>query len=912
MPGKNSSVLEILHLEDEKTDAALVKDLLEEAGIGCHITLVASRDEFASALSEKKFDLILCDNTIPSFSGTGALLMSRGMASDTPFIFVTGTMGEELAVQTLRDGATDYVLKPGLTRLVPSVKRAIKEADERRKLRLAEKMREMALEDLKVLETKYRGVLDSAPDSVFIVDKRGIITFANKKAELDFGFSKGELIGKAINVLVPDRFQRNHGKELHGFGIHPHARPMGSGIDLFGKRKDGSEFPADIMLSPFVSGKEMTVLAMVRNLAESQKAEKAIRESEERFRTIFEVSPLAMVNVDSHGRFIRCNQAAIKLFGYSQDELLAMRFGDITYPEDREATASVFSDMLLGRNDTARFEKRYVRKDGSILLANLTIAAVRGTQNRFSHAVTIVEDITERRAAEDALRRSEEQYRGLVEGVRDPIFKLSPDGTIRSLNSAFEVITGWPREEWIGRNISEVIHPNDRAKAAAAFQDMVEGLMPVIVEIRIACKSSGYLIMEFNSAPQMRGGAMVGVLCIARDVTSQKSLEEQLRQSQKLEGLGTLAGGIAHDFNNILAIINGYTSFLRRRLQNDEQGTKSLDAITSAAGRATRLVRQLLMFARKQERVLGYLDLNEMVKEMDTLIRETFPKQIAIETALLKGGGIVYGDRSEIHQLLLNLCVNARDAMMERPAGNLAGGVLRLTTSFIKGSLLRAQHPSANSGDYVALTVSDTGVGMDEETTARIFEPFFTTKPEGKGTGLGLSTVYGIVQSHGGIIDVSSSPGGGTTFTVYFAAERTSGESSDTQSLPGGDAVGGNETILVVEDEPGLRDYLQDLLMSEGYKVLTAQDGERAISIFIDSSDINLVLSDIGLPKIGGIDLLGTVKMINPKTRVILASGFLEEDERRKMEEKGVKAFIQKPYQRDELLKKIRSALDEQ
>ena len=911
MSSKNSGFLEIIHLEDDVTDAALIKDLIEGAGIRSHIQLVKSRDEYVAALEAKKYDLILCDNTIPSFSGTGALLMARGMAPDTPFIFVTGTMGEESAVQTLRDGATDYVLKPGLARLVPTVRRAISEADDRRKLKLAEKMREMALEDLKTLEAKYRGVLESAPDAVIIVDKHGSITFANKQAESDFGYSGGELIGKTINLLVPKRFQKMHEKQLHGYEAQPHSRPMSTGTELFGKRKDGTEFPADIMLSPFVSGRDMSVLAMVRDLTEPRKAEKAVKESEERFRTIFEVSPLAMVNIDGEGRFLRCNQAAVKLFGYSQDELLAMTFNDITHPEDRSTASSIFSDILSGKKDSARFEKRYVCKDGRVVLAHLTIAAVRGSQGKFSHAVTIVEDITERRAAEDALKRSEEEYRGLVEGVRDAIFKLSLDGSIQSLNPAFEAITGWRRGEWIGRNISELIHPSDVDETLAAFGKMISVTTPVILEIRIACKSSGYVIMEFNSAPQIRDGETVGVLCIARDVTGQKMLEEQLRQSQKLEGLGTLAGGIAHDFNNILAIINGYTSFLRRTFQNDEQGTKSLDAITSAVGRATGLVRQLLTFARKQERVPGYVDLNEIVMEMYTLVSETFPKQVKIEIALHKGRAIVYGDRSEIHQLLLNLCVNARDAMMERPAGNIAGGVLKISTALVKESALLARHPTAGGHDYIELSVSDTGVGMDEETKSRIFEPFFTTKPEGKGTGLGLATVYGIVQSHGGFIDVSSVPGNGTTFSVHFAAERGTDESADNLTGSEGSAVGGSETILVVEDEPGLRDYVQDLLMSEGYKVLTAQDGERAISIFINQSNINLILSDIGLPKIGGIDLLETVKVINPDTRIILASGFVEENERRRMEEKGVKAFIQKPYQREELLKKIRSVLDE-
>jgi CheY-like chemotaxis protein len=280
-----------------------------------------------------------------------------------------------------------------------------------------------------------------------------------------------------------------------------------------------------------------------------------------------------------------------------------------------------------------------------------------------------------------------------------------------------------------------------------------------------------------------------------------------------------------------------------------------------------------------------------------------------ISIELYGGPTPVYGDRSQIHQLILNLCVNARDAMMDRDDGSPVGGILGIATDIAKGSGMKKRYPGASEDEYIALRVSDTGKGMDEETRRRIFEPFFTTKPQGKGTGLGLSTVYGIVQNHAGIIDVESEPGSGTAFTVYLPVRRQAvieeiliGDESDLR--------GGNETILVVEDEPGLREYLEDLLTAEGYRVLTAQDGEKAISVFMGHDDIDLVLSDIGLPKIGGIDLMEAVRTMKPGTGVILASGYLDESERRRMAQKGVASFIQKPYQREELLKRIRSALD--
>ena len=904
-----NNTIKVLHLEDNAGDARLIHSMMEDAGINCKVRLVGSREDYLEALAKGRFDLILCDYSLPSFDGRDALQIAREKIPDIPFIFVSGTIGEERAVQALVDGATDYVLKPGLARLAPAVRRAVREAEEGKKLKTVEGRRQTAVQELRILESKYRGVLENAPDAAIIIDERETITFANKGAEKMFGYSRDELIGKPLWILIPKRFQGSHARKLKSFNAHPHARPMSTGLELYGMRKDGVEFPADIMLSPFAKDKDITVLAIVRDLSETKHSEKALRESEEKFRTIYEASPVAIVEVAEDGRFLSCNPAALNLFGYSEDELLEMNIADLKHPEDEAVVPLLLAELGKLKMCKVKIEKRFIRKNGITIIVQLTVSAVMDEASKLDHAVIIIDDVTDRRMAEEALRNSEEQYRSLVDGVRDAIFRLSPGGVILSLNLAFETMTGWKREEWIGRSFTELIHSDERERALLALKNVADGENSVVTEYRIATRSGRYLIGEINTAAQVRDGKLIGFLGIARDVTDQKSLEEQLRQSMKLEGLGTLAGGIAHDFNNILAIITGYASFLRRTVTSDEKGVRSLDAIETAASRATGLVRQLLTFARREETVIGYLDVNEVVNEMQKLIGETFPKQIMISIELYGGPTPVYGDRSQIHQLILNLCVNARDAMMDRDDGSPVGGILGIATDIAKGSAMKKRYPGASEDEYIALRVSDTGKGMDEETRRRIFEPFFTTKPQGKGTGLGLSTVYGIVQNHAGIIDVESEPGSGTAFTVYLPVRRQAvieEESIGDES----DLRGGNETILVVEDEPGLREYLEDLLTAEGYRVLTAQDGEKAISVFMGHDDIDLVLSDIGLPKIGGIDLMEAVRTMKPGTGVILASGYLDESERRRMAQKGVASFIQKPYQREELLKRIRSALD--
>ncbi len=779
-----SEKLRILELEDNPKDATLIDSFLKEGGIKYSKELVKSKRSFNAALEEGNFDLIISDFSLPEITGREAMIIAQQKAPDTPFIFVSGITGEDAAIQALTEGATDYVLKSKLSRIVPAVKRAIKESDEERKLRLAEKMREMALEDLRESEARFRGLLESAPDAVVIVSGKDKITFVNTGTEKIFGYNRGELIGQPLSTLVPDRFKQNHESHLKDFTLHPHTRALSSGLGLFGRRKDGTEFPADIMLSPLTTNQDVAVLAMIR-------------------------------------------------------------------------------------------------------------------------------DITEIRKAEEALRRSEELHRSLVDGARDAIFSMSENAIIQSLNPAFETITGWKREDWIGKSITDLIHPDDRKKAVASLQKVIQGEVVGVNDYRILKKSGEHLIGEFNTTSLLRDGKHIGLLGIARDVTAQRSLEDQLRQSQKMESIGILAGGIAHDFNNILGIITGHVSLLRKAIPSNENLTKGLDSIEKAAERAIGLVRQLLMFARKHDRVLDFVNVNDIATEIYHLISETFPKPLKISIETTDELTVVHGDRYEIYQLLLNLCVNARDAMTDHHSNNLDGGILMIRTAVVNAVTLKNRFPSAESDKYIKISVSDTGVGMNEETQKRIFEPFFTTKTEGKGTGLGLSTVHGIVQSNNGLIEVDSKEGSGTKFNIYLPLARLGNESEMPAQEDTSRVMGGRETILLVEDEPGLRAFVEDVLSTEGYNVVAAADGQRAIALFLAHKNISLVLSDIGLPIIGGIDLMETIKRMNPETKVILASGFMEEGERQKMMEKGAKAYIQKPYQRLELLRKIRAVLDE-
>ncbi|MDD5260436.1 MAG: response regulator [Methylacidiphilales bacterium] len=384
----------------------------------------------------------------------------------------------------------------------------------------------------------------------------------------------------------------------------------------------------------------------------------------------------------------------------------------------------------------------------------------------------------------------------------------------------------------------------------------------------------------------------------------QKQLEQQLIQAQKMEGLGTLAGGIAHDFNNILTVIQFHATLLAQKGHSEAELAEVSAIIKTATERGASLVKQLMAFARKSEAVQSQVDVNTFVEDLLKMLRRTFPRNIAFEKKLAHGLPSLVSDQGQLHQALLNLCVNARDAMPN-------GGKLSITTGKISGKSLAARYPQAKREEYIFIEVEDNGSGMDKDTQKRIFDPFFTTKGIDKGTGLGLAVVYGIVQSHNGFIEVDSQPGRGTRFELYFPwAAKTAQVADDTEAgkppMPGG-----NETILLVEDEPLLLDLVKQLLQARGYKVISAQDGVEAVETFSrHSQEIDMVLSDMGLPRQDGLRAFLDIKKIKPDVKAALCSGSLEPRIKSQMLMAGVKDFILKPFEPHQILKKVRDILD--
>jgi PAS domain S-box-containing protein len=395
------------------------------------------------------------------------------------------------------------------------------------------------------------------------------------------------------------------------------------------------------------------------------------------------------------------------------------------------------------------------------------------------------------------------------------------------------------------------------------------------------------------------------MLEVFQDITEQKRLQLELLQSHKMQSIGTLAGGIAHDFNNILGIILGYTSLLEKRRSDGEKHSEGIAIINQAVQRGAALVRQILTFARKTDIEFEPFDIVDLIHELISMFRQTFPKIITFTENIEKNIPYLYADRTQIHQALMNLCVNARDAMPN-------GGSINIDVKVFSLELMHKKFPTADQNSYMCITVSDTGQGMDEAMRLRVFDPFFTTKEKGKGTGMGLSVVYGVVKAHRGYIELESALGQGTTFSLYIPIPIISTQAVKSEQPPESVDIGGTETILIVEDEELLVHLLQLMLESKGYKVYVAQDGLKAIEIYKQHrEEIKLVLTDMGLPEMTGMDEFKKLKRIDPNVKIVFASGFFNPDTKSELLQTGAKGFIQKPYEANEILKTIRKVLDQ-
>ncbi len=632
--------------------------------------------------------------------------------------------------------------------------------------------------------------------------------------------------------------------------------------------------------------------------------EEQLRKSEVKYRELVQNANSIILRLDSEGRVTFFNEFAQSFFGYSEGDILGRSVVGTILPEVDSSgrdLGEMIRDICCNPDGYAVNSNENMRRNGERVWVTWTNKPILDGEGRPMGLLCIGNDITR-------WRHEEEARKGLVtaiEQARESIMITDVGGRIEYVNPAFERITGYSREEIIGR--TPAILKSDQHEPAfyrSIWQTVTRG--EAWSGRMINRKKDGALFQEEVTVSPVRNqdGVIVNFVAVKRDVTQEVELERQLQHASKMEAVGTLAGGIAHDFNNILQVVLGYGELLMLDGGNGDGPRPEVEGVVAAAQRGAELVQQLLTFSRKVESRLRPINLNREAEQAGRLLQCTIPKMIEISLELAQDLQGVNADPAQIGQVLMNLGVNARDAM---PDG---GRLVIQTRNVVLDDEFCRRNVDVRPGGYVRLRISDTGVGMDRETLEHIFEPFYTTKGPGRGTGLGLAMVYGIVKSHGGHISCTSEVGSGTTFDVYLPmtdASLTDAAVQGSREI----APHGGETILLVDDEEMIRDFGRKLLEGEGYTVITAADGREAMEVYQRQRDrISLVLLDLIMPRMGGKACLEALLKIDPDLRVVISSGYSQDGGRDELTEAGARAFLGKPYATRDLLTTVRQVLD--
>jgi len=764
---------------------------------------------------------------------------------------------------------------------------------------------------LRLAYQEWQDTFQSIGHPAMIIDPQQNIMAANRTCCTIMGCTEDDLIGRRCHTV------------FHKSEAPPRSCPLQEMLAT--GRMSVCEMPVEALGKVFLvscapildeGGNIERVLHFATDITERKRAEEALKESEARFQTAFVMAPIGMALVGINGHFLSVNQAFCEMLGYSDTELNGMTFEQITHPEDLNRNREMVRSQLAGPPKVHHLEKRYIAKDGHTVWASVHSLLIRSTNGQPLHFITHIQDITEHKRAELLLHHERSRAREYLDIASVIMIALNIRGEIEMINRKGCQILGYEESELIGKDWFTTCIPQEAgAKVKEAFSRIMAGELASVeyLENHVVTKSGEErLIAWHNSIVRDDRGAIIGTLSSGEDITAtrkaeveRQKLQEQLGLSQKMESVGRLAGGVAHDFNNLLTPILGYAEIVLSSLPSGDPRVEHMRQILMAAGRAKDLTRQLLAFSHKQVLELKTVDLGKTILQFQKLLKRTIRENISISVQIAPSLGLVSADVGQIEQVIMNLAVNAQDAMPK-------GGTLSISLSDLD---VEENDPSAPAGiapgPYVMLTVSDSGLGMERETLLRLFEPFYTTKTPGHGTGLGLSIVHGIIQQHGGAIRVESEPGHGTTFKIYLPRLKDITPQTYHDLPPAGEYKRGTETVLVVDDNQAVRDLVNHILGNQGYTVIVAERPESCFDIIDQQCGrINLLITDVIMPVMDGRQLYERLHSVLPSLKVLYMSSYAGDV----IAHHGVAPervhFIQKPFSFRALTEKVREALD--
>lgn len=766
----------------------------------------------------------------------------------------------------------------------------------------------LTLERLRESEERYRLVTESTREIIITIDLEGRITFANKAALEFAGYQLKEALGKSITEFLSE-------EELTLFSERIKERKRGDlesyRYEVSAVNKRGDRILVEAESVPIKRmGKVREILIVARDITERKEKERRLKESEERYRDLVEnVSDLICTH-DSKGTVLSVNRVALEIGGYKEDEIIGKNLRDFLAPDVRDEFDKYLEEIL--KKGKAEGIMKVVTKEGELRFWEYKNSLKRG-EGKEPIIRGYARDVTERLKAERALKESEEKYRLAFENISEVISIIDRELKIKDVSPSVERMLGWKREELVGRSIYEVL----KILPEEYLQKALEEIKQILAGGRISAsryefftKDGEKRVGEISGSPWVVKGEVQGVLCVARDVTERdrmekeaQALREQLYRAQRLESIGRLAAGVAHDFNNMLGVMMGFTELLMREFPRDDRRREKLQKVIEAGERGKHIIRQLLAFGRKQTLEPKVLDLNELIKNLTKMLHRLIGEDILMEMRLKEGISHVYVDPVQMEQVILNIVINARDAMPN-------GGTLTIETSEVTlDEHYASLHQGVTPGRYILLAISDTGHGMDKEVLSRIFEPFFTTKERGKGTGLGLSTVYGILKQSGGNIWAYSEPGKGSTFKIYLPVSKGESQKASVREEEVAFRAQG-EKILVVEDDPALRELCCAILKEAGFRVEKAGNGEEALGVVESGLMVpDLLITDLVMPEMGGEELYRVLKMRFPQLKVLFMSGYSEKTVGERLGLIKGMPFIQKPFSVNALISQVKGLL---